>query len=629
MPPKYKLHSSGDEGAVKKCAFYLSSEGCKNGSNCKFSHGEEISTPKKCVSVGHESSSVVSSESSDEESFAPPRPPKSTEKAKKPNKVAKAKNSQSKPEEDQFQMNLRLLQEQQKKLVELQQQILQQQKPGSVPKQKTKKRKQQSQEHETSIFANPSQTKSTPAKKSKASTPTPKKNRKVQVDSYAALAQSSEASDNNDESEDDEGLNYLAELRAKLNKNIATPSKQNKKKIEKSKTNHGFSFASKLDLPIAPFNTKDTNKAKDTKSSQVSVSSEDDNFPSPLPNRSSHAYEFTLAIQRTRDHPRFTACYDLAKKRAADDISEQNWIRTKPISRKTSSNPRVIAIDCEMVETHDPDTGKRDHKALARISVVNALDTSEVLLDTLVKPSAPVRDHRTFVNGITRESLEDVKFTLEHAQAFMMALCDEETVIIGHAVHNDLVALKMEHFCNVDTSYLFKVKGDDTEGKSATPSLKDCATLCLGKDMPDTHCSVNDAITALECCVYFLKNKGKVGEVTKTERKKYDGSDTLLVHRIPSKGCSSKDITYLFLNNCHIKPKEVEEISFSSSTGKTNVIFSSKAHAQLAFDTLSGSIQTDKTGRDQKKIYLRNGNYIQVRKMTRPKKQDSILSPKK
>ena len=47
------------------------------------------------------------------------------------------------------------------------------------------------------------------------------------------------------------------------------------------------------------------------------------------------------------------------------------------------------------------------------------------------------------------------KSTLEHAQAFMMALCDEETVIIGHAVHNDLIALKMEHISNFDTSYLY------------------------------------------------------------------------------------------------------------------------------------------------------------------------------
>lgn len=79
-----------------------------------------------------------------------------------------------------------------------------------------------------------------------------------------------------------------------------------------------------------------------------------------------------------------------------------------------------------MCETKDPVTGKSDTKALCRLSVVNADDPNEVLLDTLVKPEWPVVDYRTWINGITKKDLDGVQFTLRHAQMFMHTLCSEQ-----------------------------------------------------------------------------------------------------------------------------------------------------------------------------------------------------------
>lgn len=107
--------------------------------------------------------------------------------------------------------------------------------------------------------------------------------------------------------------------------------------------------------------------------------------------------------------------------------------------------PPVIAIDCEMCETVDPVTETKNSNALIRVSIVNGLNPSEVLLDSLVAPSWPISEMRTRIHGITETNLTGVTFTLRHAQAFLMKICSDQTVIIGHALHHDLRALKFQH----------------------------------------------------------------------------------------------------------------------------------------------------------------------------------------
>lgn len=156
---------------------------------------------------------------------------------------------------------------------------------------------------------------------------------------------------------------------------------------------------------------------------------------------------------------------------------------------RAANLPTVLAIDCEMCETKDPVTGGRNGQTLIRMSVVNGLNRDEVsflsilvtqghnvflslcsslhpslhldilplslclyslgmrqvLIDTLVAPSWPITDMRTNIHGISADDLRPVNFTLRHAQAAMMSLCADNTVIIGHAVHHDLRSLKFNH----------------------------------------------------------------------------------------------------------------------------------------------------------------------------------------
>ncbi len=400
-----------------------------------------------------------------------------------------------------------------------------------------------------------------------------------------------------------------------------------------------------LALPVASFSTNDATTPKPTTVIPPVTAIYIPLPPPPepkyaVPRSTPDGIKWQNAVLATRQNTRYKSDYDFD--RVMNQERKNNipatWIKAKPFGAWCADNPHAIAIDCEMCETKDPITGASNHKALCRLSVVDASTGSnqgEVLIDTLVKPEWPVKDYRSRINGISKEHLDSVQFTLAHAQAFMMALCSSETVIIGHAVHNDLIALRMEHHCNVDSALLFKVKEENEEENAATCtsmnmntcSLKDLAMSVMKRKMPEVHDSVNDARVAMLCLEEgYVKTDGKPEPIVRVFAKKKRGSSELFVHRIPKGCCTPGHIQNMFLKQTSIQPSEVPKIEFSSnvdssSTGKTTLIFASAEHANLAFKTLGGESKPDKTGRMQKRIYLRTGGYIYVRQMTMPRKK--------
>jgi hypothetical protein len=346
------------------------------------------------------------------------------------------------------------------------------------------------------------------------------------------------------------------------------------------------------------------------------------------PESSDVGRKWLKAVLTTRDHVRYDTSYDFDRYKQADVTNgiQSTWVKAKPYGVWCHNNPQAIAIDCEMCETTDPLSGAKDFRALCRVSIVNAENPDEVLLDTLVKPNWPVSDYRTQINGITKEDLDNVEFTLRHAQAFMMKLCSQETIIVGHAVNNDLAALNMDHDVVADSSFLFKAN----DSTSAIVSLRDTVMTLFKEQMPDTHDSVNDARKALACVVHWMENDGNVDSIERTPRPgigKGHGHQ-LFVHRIP-KVCKSDHLLNMFLKHTTIQPTEVEEIQFTGSSGKTHVNFKTNRHADLAFDSIEGKAEEEKSGRLQKKVYLRNGDYVHVRKMMHVKKRWSLMDGEK
>jgi len=643
---KYTLYSAtGSDDGPKPCAFFASPAGCRNGDKCKFSHGNVPSqTPTSAAAKIPESDSSVSSES-DEEMAPPPvveeQKPHKKKKEKdqrhqqlqqQPKPKPKKEKSPKRPASEAFldaldeeSLSKKQKQEKKRKTSEVQTER-DAHNPFAAPKKPSTSTSSSSVGNDPFGLGKKQNANGASTPKSAAIAKAPKKTERAEDTSSPAPAPAA---------------------------STAAPSSEKKAKREKKSKQSPKPTTSylNLNLPIASFSipieedTTTTKKEKAVAASDGDEGGDEEDFgsdsdapqhkpvskdiksahqhpPLPLPTSTEEGRKWKDAVIKTRAHDRYEASFDFERYKENEPDGVESWIKAKPYGQWCVNNPPAIAIDCEMCETRDPVTGANDAKALCRISVVNAVNPDEVLLDTLVKPAWPVVDYRTRINGIKAEHLETVQFTLRHAQAFMMALCSEETVITGHAVHNDLVSLKMEHHCNADSAFLFDVKDEP----GATPSLKDLAMAVMEKAMPDTHDSVNDARTALLCLKDYLDKDGNVEPITRSfprrKRRSTGGtsasSDHLLVHRIP-RFCKSDHITQMLLAHTFVQPKEVGEIEFSGATGKVHVYFASEKHARLAFETLSGEEKPDKTGRSQKKVYLRNGDYVQVRSSVKKK----------
>lgn len=149
--------------------------------------------------------------------------------------------------------------------------------------------------------------------------------------------------------------------------------------------------------------------------------------------------------------------------------TELIFVRTR--NQCQASQPRVVALDCEMVQTSEG-------TALARITLVQ-LDTIQedgtiehtVVLDELVKPSCPVLDYVTQYSGITAAMLNPVKTRLEQIQAFLVLWLNKDDIIVGHSLDNDFRAIQLIHDIVVDTSVLFR-------GKSHGRKYGTCSLCC-------------------------------------------------------------------------------------------------------------------------------------------------------
>ncbi|KAI1103390.1 ribonuclease H-like protein [Jackrogersella minutella] len=114
---------------------------------------------------------------------------------------------------------------------------------------------------------------------------------------------------------------------------------------------------------------------------------------------------------------------------------------------------KAIAIDCEMVEIAK---GKNE---LARICAMDLL-TGETLIDMLVYPTEPVIDWRSRYSGITLDMMLEARLrgqTLDGwpaARERLFEFADVDTMLVGHALNNDLKVLKVSHKRVVDSSIL-------------------------------------------------------------------------------------------------------------------------------------------------------------------------------
>lgn len=151
-----------------------------------------------------------------------------------------------------------------------------------------------------------------------------------------------------------------------------------------------------------------------------------------------------------------------------------------------SQKGKYIAIDCEMVGVGP---NPQNSSALARVSIVSY--TGAQLYDSYVLPMEKVTDYRTAVSGITPACLKTAR-SFAQVQDDVAALM-KDSVLVGHAIRNDLSALMLSHPRRDirDTSSHAPYRAFVGGGK---PSLKVLSAGFLGLEIQGgEHSSVEDA----------------------------------------------------------------------------------------------------------------------------------------
>ncbi|KAM4859956.1 exonuclease GOR-like [Thomomys bottae] len=138
----------------------------------------------------------------------------------------------------------------------------------------------------------------------------------------------------------------------------------------------------------------------------------------------------------------------VAKQHVQDGRKENlgGFVKTASKDLANGAHPGIFALDCEMSYTT---LGLE----LTRVTVVD--EDMRVVYDTFVKPYNEIVDYNTKFSGVTEKDLECTDTTLQDVQAFLLELFSADTILIGHSLESDLLALKVIHSTVVDTALLF------------------------------------------------------------------------------------------------------------------------------------------------------------------------------
>uniref|UniRef100_A0A8C4FG76 REX1, RNA exonuclease 1 homolog n=1 Tax=Dicentrarchus labrax TaxID=13489 RepID=A0A8C4FG76_DICLA len=193
----------------------------------------------------------------------------------------------------------------------------------------------------------------------------------------------------------------------------------------------------------------------------------------------------------------------VAKQHVQDGRKESldGYVSTFSKSLPPDGNGGVFALDCEMCYT-------RQGLDLTRVTVINS--EMKVIYDTFVKPESKVVDYNTRFSGVTEEDLENATISLRDVQAVLLSMFSAESILIGHSLESDLLALKLIHSSVVDTAIVFPHRLGLPYKRALRNLMADHLKRII-QDNVEGHDSSEDASACMELMFWRIKEDAKFG----------------------------------------------------------------------------------------------------------------------
>lgn len=206
---------------------------------------------------------------------------------------------------------------------------------------------------------------------------------------------------------------------------------------------------------------------------------------------------------------RYTCCFavwgsrgcQVARQHVRDGRKENlaGFVRTLEKPFAEDAHPGIYALDCEMsYTTHGLE--------LTRVTVVDA--EMRVTYDTFVKPDNPIVDYNTMFSGVTEDHLAFTSTRLPDVQAVLLSLFSADTILIGHSLESDLLALKLIHKRVVDTAVLFPHRRG-LPFKRSLRNLTACYLSQIIQGSSNGHNSQEDARACMSLVLWKMQEDAK------------------------------------------------------------------------------------------------------------------------